>query len=420
MDDVKLRNIARTLFTEGVRAADPGKAVSRALVEQPLPDLNAGTQYIIAIGKAAGAMMKAALSCVPSGQKCRAIAVTNYENAFELPGCEVYTAAHPVPDENGLKAGMAVKELAASAGPNDHVLCLVSGGGSALLPAPKTGMTLADKVEVNKILLANGFDIIETNLVRQNLSELKGGGLAQLASPAKIRTLILSDVIGDDPSAIASGPTAKPLGSAQEAIDTLKSRGVWEAMPERAKVVLAGGMDKETTDIDVVNSVICSNTHSLEAIADAADGLSPRIITAQLGGDVNDAANSILSTIDSMRGTGPKVLIWGGETTVTLTGNGKGGRNQELALRVALKAETLPGNWVFLSGGTDGRDGPTHAAGGIVDANTIKRISERGEDAAALLRNNDSNKALDLAGDLLTTGATGTNVADIQLFMMGK
>lgn len=410
-----LRHLALSLFQTGCAAADPAEAVRRALIRTPLPPLRDGRHILIAFGKAAMTMMSEAQTHLPVGAKSRAIAITNPENARPLPGVETFAASHPLPDETGLAAAQAVMELLAETTENDHILCLISGGGSALLPAPRDGLSLADKIETNRLLLAHGFDIRETNLVRQHLSKLKGGGLAQLAAPSTLRSLIISDVIGDNPSTIASGPTAAPIGSAAEAIATLKSRGVWPLLPPAVRRVLTETRPAPILP-PVTNTIIGSNSQSLESIRSAAPDWSPEILSRALDGPVDQAAETLFQAARSAP-VGPKLLIWGGETTVKVTGNGLGGRNQELALRFAAKASALPRDWLFLSGGTDGRDGPTDAAGGITDPGTIGRIEKSG-DPAKFLAKNDSYHALKASGDLLITGPTGTNVADIQLFFL--
>lgn len=416
MAETDPRLLARSLFDAGVAAADPARAVRHALADAPLAALAPGGRYVvIAVGKAASAMMAEALRHLPA--ETTAVAVTNYENAQDVAGCQVLAAGHPTPDENGHRAAAAVMAAANAAGPNDLVVCLISGGGSALLPMPVPGVSLADKIATNDLLLANGFAIEEVNLVRQNLSVLKGGGLARAAHPAAVRALIVSDVIGDDVRVIASGPTAAPIGSARDASRLLDDRGLWAALPAAvARHLAAAPAAPEPTAAD--NAVVGSNTHSVQAVAAAAPpGCAPRIVSTALTGDVGDAAAAILAEAHAMPSNGQQLLIWGGETTVTLRGTGQGGRNQELALRVAIGASELPGRWAFLSGGTDGRDGPTSAAGGVVDARSVSRITAAGLDPVELLADNDSNRALAAAGDLLITGATGTNVADIQILV---
>jgi len=397
------------LFEAAVKAADPALALRPHLVD--LPAIS-GRYILISLGKAACAMMEEAISNLPKGASFEAIAVTNYENAREIENCTVMAAGHPVPDENGAKAGQAVISVLQTTTDTDTVLVLVSGGGSALLPASVDGVSHADKAEVSRILLGAGVDITEMNLVRQQLSKLKGGGMARLANPAKLRGYILSDVIGDDLRAIASGPTVAPIASRSAARDLLQNLNVFDQMPKSVRAYLMG-TPPEPEAVISENILIGSNGQSLRAMLAASnDGV---IVNDSLTGDVEDAAKSILQ---AARSNPTNTLIFGGETTVKIQGDGKGGRNQELALRFAMLAEGEDlGDWVFLSAGTDGRDGPTDAAGAIVDRKTPQRIRDAGKDPVALLKNNDSYAALKAAGDLLISGATGTNVADVQVFL---
>lgn len=388
MDD--MRAMARRIFEAGVQAADPYQAVAGAIDTVPAPGL------IVSVGKAARLMAKAALARF-SGVPC--LVVTNYENAAPLEGAQVFAAGHPVPDENGAAAAQAV--IAALADVQGPVLALISGGGSALLPAPAGDVTLADKAAVNALLLGAGLDITAMNLVRQQLSDLKGGGFLRHAAPQAVTALILSDVIGDDLSAIASGPTVGPIGTAEEAAAVLKDAALWDQVPGSVRAHLM----QPAADLalpEARNCLVGSNAQSLAAMAAAAD--DPFVLPEPVEGDVADAARMIC---DHAR---PGVTLWGGETTVVLRGDGRGGRNQELALRIAIEARARGwADWVCLQGGSDGRDGPTDAAGGVVDQHTLDKI----DDFKALLANNDSYTALAQAGDLLMTGATGTNVADL-------
>lgn len=413
-----LRALARSLFDVAVEAADPALAVRRELTANSLCELTGGRYLILAFGKAACAMTTEAISHIPASTPFEAFAVTNTENVREVPHCETVAARHPVPDERGRQASLEVRRRLQAAGGSDVVLCLISGGGSALLVLPPPEIPLADKIAVNEILLNRGFDIYQTNLVRQQLSQLKGGGLAQLAFPARVRSLIVSDVVGDDPRCIASGPTSAPLGSPADAVQLLKHRGLWEEIPASVRNYLdrTASLAPPTSSKSAENSIVASNWRSLEAIAAAAPHLSPMIVSGRLNGDVGNAAHEIMNQVKA-RPPECRLLIWGGETTVRVNGDGTGGRNQELALRVSMAAQGIKDRWVFLSGGTDGRDGPTDAAGGLVDSGTIRRIEETGANASALISNNDSYSALSASGDLLMTGATGTNVADIQLFL---
>ena len=378
------------IFQAGVAAADPFQAVTSHLDGLTQPSL------IVAIGKAAMRMAKAALVRFPD---IPCIVVTNYENAGDLVGAKVFAAGHPVPDENGAAAAKAViAALNAATGP---VLALISGGGSALVPAPAGAMTLADKAAVNALLLGAGLDIRAMNLVRQQLSDLKGGGLLRHAAPNAVTALVLSDVVGDDLAVIASGPTVAPIGSANDAINLLHGAGIWDKVPAVVRDHLQRAPPPAALP-PVHNILIGSNGLSVAAMKAAAP--DAHVLPKPIEGDVAEAARAIC---DQAR---PGITLWGGETTVVLRGTGRGGRNQELALRIALEARARGwGEFVCLQGGSDGRDGPTDAAGGIVDQGTLDRIG----DVDGLLANNDSYAALAEAGDLLMTGATGTNVADL-------
>lgn len=411
-----LRATATGLFRMAVQAADPALALQRQLEKTPFPaPRSGGRAIVIAAGKAAVPMMRAAL---PHLENPIALVVTNYENQTEIPGVAVFGAGHPVHDANGAEAARAVMEALRSARATDEVIALISGGASALMPAPVEGLALADKIAVNKLLLTNGFGITQMNLVRQHLSQLKGGGFLRLAAPAPVTAYILSDVIGDDLRVIASGPTTDPIGSKDEARQILQEAGVWDALPPPVQAHLARVSTDQPPAPAAANHLIGSNRQSLEAMLSAATGWQARIVDDALTGDVADAADQILAAVAAAPKDQAHCLIFGGETTVTLRGTGLGGRNQELALRVALAAQSLDRAWAFLSGGTDGRDGPTEAAGGLVDGGSIARMRRAGADPAALLANNDSNAALAASGDLLVTGATGTNVADVQVFLL--
>ncbi|MDQ7774476.1 MAG: DUF4147 domain-containing protein [Paracoccus aminovorans] len=408
----EMRALAQRLFAAAVSAADPALAVRRHFQRHP----DTGGTILVAVGKAAPAMLAEAMVHLPDARI--ALAVTHEGNAADIPGARVLTASHPVPNEAGLRAGREILAALDGAGPGDRVLALISGGGSALIPAPRAPLTLADKQAVNRLLLASGLDITAMNLIRQQLSELKGGGFLRHAAPAPVTGLILSDVIGNELGAVASGPTSAPLGNRAQARKLLQDNGIWDRLPDAVRQVL-DAPDSAAPLPAAENYLIGSNEQSLHAMRDVvAPGWAARIVSDRLEGDVAEAAALIVQAAREAPPDRPTALIFGGETTVTLRGNGKGGRNQELALRVADAMQGQRGDWVFLSGGTDGRDGPTDAAGGVVDGGTMARIAAAGADAQALLANNDSHAALAAAGDLLLTGATGTNVADVQVMLL--
>lgn len=413
MPGADLRHLARAAFQAAVARADPARAVQDCFAVAPPPPPDPGGRvFLIAIGKAAPAMMRAAL---PFFAAPVALCVTHHGNAADLPGIPVLHAGHPVPDAAGAQAAAAILTMLADTHPEDRVIALISGGGSALVPAPPEGVSLADKQALNRLLLAGGLDIVAMNTIRQQVSDLKGGGLLRHAAPAPVSAYILSDVVGDDLRAIASGPTVAPLGTRAEALQLLETAGLTQDLPPSIRAHLTTP-DAPRPKAAAANHLIGSNGQSVQAAAATLSG--DVIVTADpLVGDVADAAAIIARTA---RETTAHAVLWGGETTVRLHGTGRGGRNQELALRVAaLLDKTPPARpWVFLSGGTDGRDGPTDAAGGLVDAGTLGRVRSAGQDLGALLDNNDSYAALHAADDLLMTGATGTNVADVQVLLL--
>jgi hydroxypyruvate reductase len=443
-----LRQQATAFFQAGVAAADPYQAVKSALLADdkhlhPRPDLadavklrtgNRPGIHLIAFGKAACAMAAAARDTIPAHRLAgKGIAVTIYDNVSAVDQIEVIGAGHPLPDASGLRAAKLVADRARNARHGDLVLVLVSGGGSALLPAPASTISLADKIATTNLLLACGADINQINCVRKHLSLLKGGGLAKLAAPADLHALILSDVLGDDVSAIASGPTVADDTRFADAIAVLKSYKVWEQIPDSVQSHLRQGEQgllaetpKSGDEIfkNTSHMLIGSNGISVDAVLNAAkQDYRTDLYSKHLSGEARLAAGKLAIYAKILQTNGqkqPTAIIAGGETTVTLTGNGKGGRNQEMALAFALAAEQhgLDGHWTFLSGGTDGRDGPTDAAGGIVDSGTLQRIRQAGLDPMAMLNNNDAYSALKAANDLLITGATGTNVADLQILLL--
>jgi hydroxypyruvate reductase len=341
------------------------------------------------------------------------LVVTTEGSATEIPGVRTLVAGHPVPDAAGLAAGQAVLAQLRAVKPGEAVVALISGGGSALLPAPVEGVSLDDKAEVNRLMLATELDITEMNLVRQSLSLLKGGGMLRAAPEARFVSYVLSDVIGDDLRVVASGPTVAPIGTRAEAAALLREAGLWDALPGPVQAHL-DAPEPEASPLPPAEAwLIGSNRMSLDAMLAAAPGA--RIVSDRLTGAVTRAADKIIAA--ARRAKPGAVLLFGGETTVRVTGGGLGGRNQELALRVALQGRDQPFPWTFLSGGTDGRDGPTDAAGGLVDHSSARRMRALGLDAFQALSRSDSYHALQASGDLLVTGATGTNVADLQIFL---
>lgn len=425
-----LKQHALHIFQAGVAAADPYQAVKRCLM---LNESLTGKIHLIAFGKAACAMAKAATEIIPASRLAGVgIAVTNYENVTTVANVDVIGAGHPLPNADGFYAAQKIAERVKRAQANEVMLVLISGGGSALLPYPVEGISLEEKIATTDLLLACGATINEINCVRKHLSQLKGGGLAKLAAPASVHALILSDVLGDDLSAIASGPTVPDASTYSDAIAVLKNKGVWLSVPNAVQQHLEqgkNGLIAETPKADDgvfehTNHILCgSNTLSLKAAQTTAEqlGYETQIVSDQLCGIARDEAEKLAGYATTLTSsTKPLALLAGGETTVHLKGNGKGGRNQEFALAFAIAAEQqgLTGQWTLLSGGTDGRDGPTDAAGGIVDANSLQVMINAGINPKESLNNNDAYTALYSSNDLLMTGATGTNVADLQILLI--
>jgi hydroxypyruvate reductase len=438
------------IFADGVAAADPYRAVKNALGIQE-GRLHIGLDFndpskqrigiwprihLLAFGKAACNMAAAALEIIPSRYLAgKGIVVTTYENITAVNNMLVLGAGHPLPDAKGLQAANIIAKQAQSAKAGELLLTLVSGGGSALLPAPVSAISLEEKIAVTHLLLACGADIQQINCVRKHLSLLKGGGLAKMAAPADLHALILSDVIGDDLSSIASGPTVADDTRFIDAITILKTHQAWEQVPESVRTYLQQGEQglqpetpKSGAEIfkQTSHTLIGGNSLSIDAMQSAATRHKYHVerYSDNLCGEARIAAENLVLYAKKLLAQPVKnalAIVAGGETTVTLSAkHGKGGRNQEMALAFALAAEhhALPGNWTFLSGGTDGRDGPTDAAGGIVDNETLALIRQAGLDPQQMLDQHNAYPALQASNDLLITGPTGTNVADLQVLLM--
>jgi hydroxypyruvate reductase len=437
-----LRQDAIACFQAGVAAADPYAAVKRQL-QFDQHGLQIGERcgdwqriHLIAFGKAATAMLSAAMDIIPNQYLASTpIAVTNDENFCQLENALVIASGHPLPDQRGLAAAKTIAEQLKHCQSGDLVLCLISGGGSALLPYPVAGISLDDKITTTQLLLSSGANINQINCVRKHCSQLKGGSLARLAAPADLHALILSDVLDDDLSAIASGPCVADPSSFADAIAVLNQYAVWEQTPTSVKQHLqagASGLQAETpkaNDAIFANcshTLVGSNAISVDATVNAAKQKNYQIhlISQALIGEARLAAETMAKQAKQLLENGLEqatALIAGGETTVSLgKQHGQGGRNQELALAFALSADELGlnGQWCFLSAGTDGRDGPTDTAGGIVDSQTLNRLKLANIDAKHQLNQHNSNPTLQAANDLLVTGATGTNVADLQILLL--
>jgi glycerate 2-kinase len=436
----RLRKDALAIFGAGVAAADPTQAVRRKIREEADGTLRVGDTLVaapqklrvIAVGKAASTLAQAIVSQLPEDVfRGDGIIVANRENAREVAGFRLFGSGHPLPDAVGVQGAEAIEQYVSQAAPGDVLLVLLSGGGSAILPAPAAGVSLAEKVTVTDGLLRSGADIWELNTVRKHLSRLKGGGLACAAAPATIETLIISDVIDDDLSTIASGPTVPDPTTFADAREILERHGVWDSAPASVQQRFADGARGNVADTPgpgdplfarAHHHILASNRRSLEAVCNRATALGYEVVVSSdaLVGEARDAARFFAKQAQS-GSPSRRAIVAGGETTVTVRGSGRGGRNQEMALAFALEQERSPGRdvdtWTFLSAGTDGIDGPTDAAGGQVDGGTLARARTAGLVPENMLADNDSYTLLDATGDLLRPGATGTNVADLQVFL---
>jgi hydroxypyruvate reductase len=379
---------------------------------------------VLGCGKAGAAMARAAESLLGDRISQGLVVVKDgYTLATRI--VELVEAGHPVPDRRGQRAAERILALAESAGPRDVVIFLISGGGSALLPAPAPPLTLEEKQDVTRRLLAAGATIGELNAVRKHLSLIKGGQLARAAAPARVLTLLLSDVIGDPLDVIASGPTAPDPTTFSNALTVLSGRGVVDLVAIDVVGRLRAGARGEIPETpkpgeplftNVTHVVVGNNRLVVDAAARAAErlGYQPRVATAALEGEAREVAPMLLAQARSL--PPPACLIAGGETTVTVRGRGRGGRCQEFALAAAL---ALPSDdeSIVLAGGTDGTDGPTEAAGAVITATTLEKGRAAGLDPARALADNDANTFLDATGDLIVTGPTNTNLLDLYLVL---
>jgi len=406
---------ANAIIKRAIEANMPEASVRAALGNHSFT----GDIYLAAIGKAAWSMAKAAHEEL-EGRIKKGIVITKYEHAYgPLPGIEIIEAGHPVIDENTFLGTQKVLDMTKELKEGDELLFLVSGGGSALFEKPMPGISLEELQDVTGQMLASGADIVEINMVRKRLSSVKGGKFAKLCAPAKVFTVVLSDVLGDRLDSIASGPAAPDLSTVEDAMNVVKKYKL------NLSDKLLGYMQEETPkSLDNVKSLITGSVRLLaEATATAAKelGYTPHLLCAEMSCEAREAGR-LLSAIARQVGGGPYspkrpcALIFGGETLVTLKGKGKGGRNQELALAAAAGIAGLEDVLVF-SLGSDGTDGPTDAAGGFSDGTTVARLKEKGIKLQDALDNNDAYHALAAIDALIKTGPTGTNVNDVSVIL---
>jgi len=407
------RSFLKSLFDAAVGAALPQADIARFLPEKPK-----GRTVVVGAGKGA-AQLARALEAVWDGP-LSGVVVTRYGFGARCAQIEIIEASHPVPDEAGLVASGRLLEAVSGLGPDDLVIALVTGGGSALLPCPPEGVNLADEIALNKTLLASGAPIAAMNTLRKHVSGIKGGRLALAAAPAKVVSLIVSDIPGDNPAFVASGPTVPDGATVQQALDVIAQYEM--ALPasvmahlhsESAVAPLPDSALFAGNEIHIIASAEVS-LRAAKRLAEA-QGIPAEILSDALEGEAREIAK-MHAALAKYR-TGPLVLLSGGELTVTLKGGGKGGPNSEFLLAFAKEIEGV-GNIHALSGDTDGIDGSEDNAGGYADGGTQARIRATGNKPAALLADNDAWSALDLAGDLLVTGPTGTNVNDLRAILV--
>jgi hydroxypyruvate reductase len=426
--EATLRKQARALFQAALKAADPVDAVVRFLRRLHFDRYR--HVYVIGAGKA-GASMARATERVLGRRITRGLINVKDGHVTKLRRIELNECGHPVPDERGVRGAERIAAIASEAGADDLVLCLISGGASALMPLPAPPVTLEEKQATTRLLLASGANIHEINAVRKHISRIKGGQLARLASPATVISLLLSDVIGDDLDVIGSGPTAPDASTFATARSVLDKYQVWARVPVSVRERIEGGLRGEIPETPkpgdpvfekVNNAVVGSNDLAVRAAAAEArkKGFHTLVLSTLIEGETREIARMHAAIAREIRRSGRPArpsacIITGGETTVTIRGNGLGGRNQEFVLAAAIDIAGVDGI-VVLSAGTDGTDGPTDAAGAIADGHTLERLPS----AREYLDNNDSYHYFERLGDLIITGPTNTNVMDVRIILIGR
>ena len=405
-----LRRDADAIVRAAIEAVLPDAAVRRALEKADFP----GRVLLVAAGKAAWQMAKTAADSL--GDKLdRGVVVTKYDHVKgDIPRCECVEAGHPVPDENSFRGTQKALDLVSGLTETDTVLFLLSGGGSALFEKPL--IPGAELQDITSQLLASGADIIEINTIRKRLSAVKGGRFAQLCAPAKVMTVVLSDIIGDPLDMIASGPAYPDSSTCEQALAIAEKYGL--RLTDEARALLHQETPKTLTN--VTTQVTGSVRELCAAAAKACEslGYTPVLLTDCLCCQAKEAGSFLASIVKSHAASGQKLaFIVGGETVVKLTGKGLGGRNQEIALAAAAGIDGIKHAAVF-SVGSDGTDGPTDAAGGYADGDTVAELRDCGLTVDAVLRDNDAYHALQKTGGLIVTGATGTNVNDVAVALI--
>lgn len=436
---MNFRNKAIEIFLAGVESVKPDNLIRRYVsikdnilqIEELSFDLSKLKNiYIVGAGKASASMARA-IENILDARITGGHIVTKYNHSEPLRFIGTTEAGHPVPDENGIKGTDQILSIVNKAGKDDLVICLISGGGSALLADVPEGCTLDDLKKLSSILLRTGANINEMNCIRKHLSRVKGGHLAKAASPARVVSLILSDVIGDPLDVIASGPTAPDPTTFADAIAIIKKYKIEDEIPQKIYSVLQDGFNDKLQETlkasDTVlsrtkNLIIGTNLLSLKTAREKAQsmGYECQVITNKLQGDISDVSDYIVENIHAAgkeKANQKICLLFAGEPTVKVTGNGLGGRNQHLALIIAKNLKNSSGV-TFLSGGTDGSDGPTDAAGAVVDSSTFFTASDLHLDIEQYINDNDSYNFFRQEGGLIITGPTQTNVMDLMVALI--
>lgn len=425
------------IYEAAIDAVRPHNILSESVIMPEIGDIEVYKKiYVVSFGKAAY-QMAAALAGTSLFPVNKGIVITRYghSGANSLDHFEIFEAAHPIPDENGVAATEKVIDLLKEAGEDTLVICLISGGASALLVAPCDGINLDEKQAVTDILMKSGADIGELNTVRKHLSGIKGGRLAQIAYPARVLSLVLSDVVGDKLDIIGSGPTSPDFSTYDDALSVLRKTGIYTAVPpsiisvlKNGKAGLVADTPKENNPVFrlVRNIIVGNSAMAIEAARKKAFSLGYAVFVADepVTGEASDAGRNIAKKALGLRRNPPETggysrlcLISGGETTVTVRGKGTGGRNMELALAFAGAVEGAEGIFL-LSAGTDGTDGATDAAGAFAEGATAGRARKKGFDPDSYLKDNNSYAFFRDLGDLFVTGPTGVNVMDIQIAIL--